>query len=270
FFSEIFFFQAEDGIRDFHVTGVQTCALPIYTPNQSQSNNTCLATPRITCESRDMIENFMDYTPDQCMTLFTEGQVDRVDVVLNFSPRRASLVNGKATQDPELLNNNLSVEAIIDPQNFSCSAELSPKVSVKNLGKNEVSSTRVEISLNGKILENKSFSLNLDPGASEVLTFKSISLPSSIENTFKVEIKSVNGKTDADLNNNSLQSNPKIQPAINLPYTFESVDFSDWSLKNPDNGESWEQIELPIDGAQQDLIYLNGFNYDTQGELDYF
>src|SRR5690606_40694003 len=25
-----FFFQAEDGIRDFHVTGVQTCALPIW------------------------------------------------------------------------------------------------------------------------------------------------------------------------------------------------------------------------------------------------
>src|SRR5690606_39543088 len=23
-------FQAEDGIRDFHVTGVQTCALPIF------------------------------------------------------------------------------------------------------------------------------------------------------------------------------------------------------------------------------------------------
>src|SRR5439155_11397263 len=27
--SLIFFFQAEDGIRDGHVTGVQTCALPI-------------------------------------------------------------------------------------------------------------------------------------------------------------------------------------------------------------------------------------------------
>src|SRR5207302_3893808 len=26
----LFFFQAEDGIRDFHVTGVQMCALPIY------------------------------------------------------------------------------------------------------------------------------------------------------------------------------------------------------------------------------------------------
>src|SRR5205085_7252425 len=29
FFSFFFFFQAEDGIRDLTVTGVQTCALPI-------------------------------------------------------------------------------------------------------------------------------------------------------------------------------------------------------------------------------------------------
>src|SRR5437667_2831872 len=29
-FSFFFFFQAEDGIRDRDVTGVQTCALPIY------------------------------------------------------------------------------------------------------------------------------------------------------------------------------------------------------------------------------------------------
>src|SRR5256885_15348267 len=28
----IFFFQAEDGIRDYKVTGVQTCALPICPP----------------------------------------------------------------------------------------------------------------------------------------------------------------------------------------------------------------------------------------------
>src|SRR5205807_5229230 len=28
--SPFFFFQAEDGIRDYKVTGVQTCALPIY------------------------------------------------------------------------------------------------------------------------------------------------------------------------------------------------------------------------------------------------
>src|SRR6476661_9555662 len=31
-FRVVFFFQAEDGIRDSSVTGVQTCALPIYAP----------------------------------------------------------------------------------------------------------------------------------------------------------------------------------------------------------------------------------------------
>src|SRR5690606_40679834 len=33
-----FFFQAEDGIRDFHVTGVQTCALPIYQAIEGERN----------------------------------------------------------------------------------------------------------------------------------------------------------------------------------------------------------------------------------------
>src|SRR5690606_38071544 len=32
-----FFFQAEDGIRDFHVTGVQTCALPISRPGDDRT-----------------------------------------------------------------------------------------------------------------------------------------------------------------------------------------------------------------------------------------
>src|SRR5688500_20192362 len=33
-----FFFQAEDGIRDYKVTGVQTCALPIYILQRKQAD----------------------------------------------------------------------------------------------------------------------------------------------------------------------------------------------------------------------------------------
>src|SRR5690606_39672942 len=51
----LFFFQAEDGIRVFHVTGVQTCALPISaqitSPRRwrvsSSSTNPSLPTDRI-------------------------------------------------------------------------------------------------------------------------------------------------------------------------------------------------------------------------------
>src|SRR5688500_11943874 len=34
----IFFFQAEDGIRDYKVTGVQTCALPIFSTDHVRQN----------------------------------------------------------------------------------------------------------------------------------------------------------------------------------------------------------------------------------------
>src|SRR2546430_6430040 len=40
-----FFFQAEDGIRDLTVTGVQTCALPI----SCTSRNGCIRTCRMYC-----------------------------------------------------------------------------------------------------------------------------------------------------------------------------------------------------------------------------
>src|SRR5436190_11023741 len=38
-FCVFFFFQAEDGIRDHCVTGVQTCALPISAPCASRESN---------------------------------------------------------------------------------------------------------------------------------------------------------------------------------------------------------------------------------------
>src|SRR5439155_12742996 len=46
-----FFFQAEDGIRDGHVTGVQTCALPICTVTQDTART--LLTLRIMVAARN-------------------------------------------------------------------------------------------------------------------------------------------------------------------------------------------------------------------------
>src|SRR5256885_13301081 len=41
-----FFFQAEDGIRDYKVTGVQTCALPIYGPGPAEQNRSARTADR--------------------------------------------------------------------------------------------------------------------------------------------------------------------------------------------------------------------------------
>src|SRR5699024_12005509 len=45
----LFFFQAEDGIRDRNVTGVQTCALPISIP--SLESDLLFGLPRHRCSS---------------------------------------------------------------------------------------------------------------------------------------------------------------------------------------------------------------------------
>src|SRR5690606_38265597 len=136
----------------------------------------------------DMNENFMDYTPDRWMNLFTFGQVERMDVVLNFSPRRASLVNGRATQDPVLSPNNLSLLTINNPQDFSCTGDVVPEITVLNAGNNPVTSATIVLSLNGKVLQSRNFSLNIAPGAELKLTFNPISLPTSTANEFRVEI----------------------------------------------------------------------------------
>src|SRR5207245_8430386 len=54
----VFFLQAEDGIRDATVTGVQTCALPIYKvswprfPSQTWANHPATAPARTVPPSR--------------------------------------------------------------------------------------------------------------------------------------------------------------------------------------------------------------------------
>lgn len=42
--------------------------------------------------TRNMIENYMDYSPDRCMNVFTFNQMERMHAVLELSPRRAALV----------------------------------------------------------------------------------------------------------------------------------------------------------------------------------
>src|SRR5437868_9651315 len=61
FFFFFFFFQAEDGIRDRNVTGVQTCALPIC--RNSRSARQCHAANGRQCERADCVPHLSAYRP---------------------------------------------------------------------------------------------------------------------------------------------------------------------------------------------------------------
>src|SRR5258706_12089607 len=58
FFLFFFFFQAEDGIRDWSVTGVQTCALPISggaEPGRSGPVFRPHPQPEVSCDSDELL-----------------------------------------------------------------------------------------------------------------------------------------------------------------------------------------------------------------------
>jgi hypothetical protein len=61
------------------------------TPNAGRANYGCPNAE--TCGSVDMKENYMDYTNDACMNIFTEDQKVRMKVVMSLSPRRSQLLS---------------------------------------------------------------------------------------------------------------------------------------------------------------------------------
>lgn len=78
------------GLR--HIWGDGGCLIDDFcedTPLSDEPNFSCTA--HTSCGSPDMIENYMDYTEDQCMNIFTQDQKERMIQVLLNSPRRQTL-----------------------------------------------------------------------------------------------------------------------------------------------------------------------------------
>lgn len=78
-----------------HLWGSGDCATNDYcddTPPMSQNLPGCGA-GSLACDGQPaMTENYMTYTPDRCMNIFTNDQVERMHYVLKNSPARKSLL----------------------------------------------------------------------------------------------------------------------------------------------------------------------------------
>lgn len=76
-----------------HIWGDGNCNVDDFvsdTPTSDAPNYGC-AIGHVSCNSLDMVQNYMDYSDDGCMNLFTQGQTDRMRAVLLPGGVRASL-----------------------------------------------------------------------------------------------------------------------------------------------------------------------------------
>ncbi|MBK0404019.1 T9SS type A sorting domain-containing protein [Adhaeribacter sp. BT258] len=86
-----------------HIWGDATCGNDLVsdTPTQQTSNYGCPTFPKITCSNQgDMSMNFMDYTDDPCMYMFTTGQAARMAAVLAPGGFHYSLTTSTAASTP--------------------------------------------------------------------------------------------------------------------------------------------------------------------------
>ncbi|RIV23398.1 T9SS C-terminal target domain-containing protein [Fibrisoma montanum] len=149
-----------------HLNGDSPCGTDYVgdTPPTEDLNQTTVCNERFSnCSgrrSRDMIENYLMYSPDACMNVFTQGQRDRMRAVLALSPRRARLIRSvEALPETETLTLNVFPNpATENPtaeiqftgfQSFSVDVlDMGGRV-VRNLNYNNAPSTRVALPVNG-------------------------------------------------------------------------------------------------------------------------
>src|SRR5215203_3662425 len=89
------------------------------------------------------------------MNLFTHGQVNRMQTVVDNSPRRASLPSSHGLLLPQPVANDLGIRSIIRPTGGECPGTLTPIVEVRNYGSGPITTARIRLGRDGVTIETK-------------------------------------------------------------------------------------------------------------------
>jgi len=79
-----------------HIWGDGRCRQDDFvtdTPSSNSANYGCPSYPSTSCKSPDMTMNYMDYTDDACMYMFTDGQRNRMRAIFAAGGARSSMLN---------------------------------------------------------------------------------------------------------------------------------------------------------------------------------
>ena len=88
-----------------HIWGDASCGNDLVsdTPTQQTSNGGCPSFPKVTCSNGpngDMFMNYMDYTDDACMYMFSNGQSTRMNALFATGGARAGLLTSTGGTTP--------------------------------------------------------------------------------------------------------------------------------------------------------------------------
>jgi hypothetical protein len=226
------------GLR--HIWGDDICGTDYCadTPTAHEENYNC-PTTNPSCDDPsiyEMVRNYMDYTDDSCMNIFTINQKDRLTAIMNNSPRRLELKSSTKDQAIPLFANDAEVKLERDCSTVGCSTTAqNVKVAIYNRGINTLTSAVISYTING-LTQTFNWSGNLAQDKFQIVTLPMGS--SSLGGQMNINVTSVNGVADQRISNSNITVNYLGAPVrvdtnvvFNLQLDFYGSETS-WNLKN--------------------------------------
>jgi Pregnancy-associated plasma protein-A len=267
-----------------HITGDVNCGddfpgTPALddTPLQSALTGGCPTGNQPTgCTSPDppgkMYQNYMDYTNDACMSLFTNGQNKRAEQsLLTFM---ASLTTSDGGTPPVLVNNNAGIAAIVNPiNNFgTCDPTIPLTVTLRNAGINALTSVKITVSRNASVVQTFNWTGNLASLSSVNVVLNPVAMVNGL-NTITVCTSLPNGAADPVSKNDCKSVTGIGGTGLPAPLNegFENNTFppTGWFITNPDAGFTWERNTDSLSHSGLAKAKLNFWDYkNASGQID--
>jgi hypothetical protein len=251
------------------------------TPTANYANQGCIAGTD-SCEDDpgfDMIENYMDYTDDSCLNIFTQDQKFRMQAVLANSPRRISLITSPGCTPGVTYDNDGSLN--IQGIDAVCGGEFTPEVVLKNTGTNTLTSATIAYHIDDNAEATYSWTGSLAQGEETTVTLPGLTA-SSGEHTLNVALSNVNGGADEIALNDTkslVYTIPGLFTTTQVVVTIQTDDWGDetiWAIvdadenlvagnineNNPFNSDFYEDnslnvitVDIPANGCYSFGIY---------------
>jgi hypothetical protein len=189
-------------------TGTDGCTVDDYcadTPNAANENQGCPSNVDSCPDSPgvDMVENYMDYTNDACMNIFTNDQKARMITVMNNSVGRKSLKTSDA------FNPKFSTDAgisIVSLNTVSCGNTFTPVINIVNKGVDNLTAATIRYGIDNTSNQILNWTGSLATNQSQDVTLNALTTTGG-NHIFSSTIISSNSKTDENTVNDSDSKN---------------------------------------------------------------